>query len=274
LQLEDKGPMQEPRGAARSRVLTAATGLLRAGADGLLTITIAPRCAACDSRLDTALSSVVCGRCWGGIRRLAPPFCDRCGGPLAAWRATSLERRTCARCRRRPGFVLRIAAAGEHEGALRAIIHAWKYGGRRTLGSDLAALLLRAGGDVLAGADAVVPVPLHPRRRRSRGFNQADDLASRLGLPVARVLRRRRPTPSQVDLPSARRHANVRGAFVLARAWAGPPPAARVAGRRLVLVDDVATTGATLEACARVLLDAGAGEVSALTLARAVDRRR
>lgn len=266
--------MQELRRLPGSRVLARAIGLVRAGADGLLAIAIAPCCAACDGRLETALSSVVCDRCWGAIRRLSPPFCDGCGGPLPSWRPTSLERGRCARCRRRKRLVLRVTAVGEHEGALRAIIHAWKYGGRRSLGGELASLLVAAGKDVLASADAVVPVPLHPRRLRARGFNQADDLASRLALPIARVLRRNRHTRSQVDLPSAQRHANVRGAFVLARGWTRPSPVTRIVNRRLVLVDDVTTTGATLEACARVLRAAGAAEVSALTLARAVDRRR
>jgi ComF family protein len=266
--------MQELRRLPGWRVLAGALRLVRAGADGLLSIAIAPRCAACDRRLETALSSVVCDRCWGAIRRLSPPFCDGCGEPLPAWRATSLARGRCARCRRRKRPGLRVVAVGEHEGALRAIIHAWKYGGRRSLGGELAPLLVSAGKDVLANADAVVPVPLHPRRLRARGFNQADDLASRLALPVARVLRRSRHTRSQVDLPSARRHANVRGAFVLARGWTRPSPVARIVNRHLVLVDDVTTTGATLEACARVLREAGAAEVSALTLARAVDRRR
>jgi ComF family protein len=122
-----------------------------------------------------------------------------------------------------------------------------------------------SGADVLADADVAVAVPLHRKRRRMRGFNQADDIAAHLGLRVARVLRRTRATLSQTDLPAARRHANVRGAFALR--WR-----ANVAGLRVVLVDDVCTTGATLEACARVLRDAGAAEVRALTAARVSSR--
>jgi len=124
-----------------------------------------------------------------------------------------------------------------------------------------------AGGDVLAGADLVVPVPLHRSRERSRGFNQARELARHLDLPIADALARRRNTPSQADLPAARRYANVRGAFAIAAP-------ARVARRTVVLVDDVSTTGATLHACAAVLLDAGAAEVRALTAAKAVAIRR
>jgi ComF family protein len=122
-----------------------------------------------------------------------------------------------------------------------------------------------AGSDVLRGATAVVPVPLHRSRRRQRGFNQAMELARHLGVPVLDALMRSRLTSSQADLPAARRHANVRGAFVIR-------PGTNVRGLTLVLVDDVSTTGATLDACARPLLDAGAVEVRALTAAKTVGR--
>lgn len=119
-----------------------------------------------------------------------------------------------------------------------------------------------AGIDVLTGADVVVPVPLHRSRERTRGFNQAQELARHLGVPLAGALSRTRRTPSQADLPAAGRHANVRGAFT----WRPDVP---VLGAIVVLVDDVVTTGATLNACAAPLLDAGAKEVRALTAARA-----
>jgi ComF family protein len=112
-----------------------------------------------------------------------------------------------------------------------------------------------------------VPVPLHRSRKRARGFNQADEIARHLAVPAANVLKRVRPTASQTDLPAAERHANVRNAFVLGRH-------ADVSGLVVVLVDDVSTTGATLESCARVLVDAGAREVRALTAARVVSRPR
>jgi ComF family protein len=119
-----------------------------------------------------------------------------------------------------------------------------------------------AGADVLAGADAVVPIPLHRSRERERGFNQARELARHLGLPMRDVLVRTRKTGSQADLPAARRRKNVDGAFAL-------KTGASVEGSILVLVDDVSTTGATLNACAAPLLEAGAVEVRALTAARA-----
>ena len=130
-----------------------------------------------------------------------------------------------------------------------------------------------AGAALLAGADCVVPVPLHRRRRRARGYNQAADLAARLPLPLVAALARTRATSPQAGLPAARRHANVRDAFSIRRG--GPwgrrgRRAAAVRGRVVVLVDDVATTGATLDACARALKAAGAREVRALTAARVV----
>jgi ComF family protein len=124
------------------------------------------------------------------------------------------------------------------------------------------------GADVLSGADAVVPVPLHRWRRRSRGFNQADDLARQLGPPVVPALRRVRATRTQAELPAAKRHGNVHHAFATAR------PHVDLRGRIVVLVDDVSTTGATLEACGRVLRECGVKEIRALIAARAVKQPR
>jgi ComF family protein len=144
-------------------------------------------------------------------------------------------------------------------------VHALKYGGRRSLAVPLAERMRVSCRDSLAASDVVVPVPLHRRRQRARGFNQAEELARRLGPPVCLALKRVRPTPSQTDLPAAQRHKNVRGAFRLR--WR-----ANVKGLRVVLVDDVCTTGATLEACAWVLRNAGARDVRAVTAARVVSR--
>jgi ComF family protein len=172
-------------------------------------------------------------------------------------------------CRDLPGHVARARAIGVYDGSLRAILHALKYEGRRSLARPLAALMRTRGADVLRGADWLVPVPLHPSRRRERGFNQAADLAGHLGLPTCAALARTRRTRTQTELPAAARHENVKGAFTLRRR-----ACARVPRRVIVLVDDVSTTGATLEACARVLKEAGADEVRALTAARVVLPRR
>jgi ComF family protein len=143
-----------------------------------------------------------------------------------------------------------------------------KYEGRRSLARPLAALMRHRGADMLQGAACVVPVPLHKSRRRERGFNQAVDLAAHLGLPVVTALGRVRATATQTGLPAAQRHRNVRDAFGLT------PAGLRLAGATIVLVDDVSTTGATLEACARALKEAGVVEVRALTAARVVSPPR
>jgi ComF family protein len=193
---------------------------------------------------------------------ISPPLCDRCGDGLPPWRPIAREQQVCARCRRFRGGVDRARAAGAYDGPLRAIVHALKYDGRRSLASPLASLMRRRAGDLLTGAVCSVPVPLHPSRQRARGFNQAADLAGALGLPVVPALRRVRATATQADLPAARRHSNVRGAFE-------PTPAARALEEAvIVLVDDVSTTGATLDACARALKRAGVAEVRAITAAR------
>jgi ComF family protein len=127
-------------------------------------------------------------------------------------------------------------------------------------------MMRERGADILDGAACAIPVPLHPSRRRHRGFNQAADLARQMRIPVATALRRVRATPTQTGLPAARRHGNVRDAFAATRA------AGALTGAVVVLIDDVSTTGATLDACARVLKRAGIAEVRALTAARVVGR--
>jgi ComF family protein len=241
--------------------------------DALASVIIAPECAACGQVLEQPSGGPVCEACWRAIRRFTPRLCQSCGEPVSS-QATAPSL-LCPNCREHERTVARARAIGPYDGRLRDIIHAFKYDKRRTLSRPLAALLRDAGGDVLDGADAVVPVPLHWTRRHQRGFNQAALLADSLGLPVVHALRRARRTRSQVELPAEERHRNVRGAFQLAwrYRWRRWPKTRRAAvpsleGLTVVLVDDVSTTGATLDACAGVLLAAGAREVRALTLAR------
>jgi ComF family protein len=240
---------------------------IRGIADGLFAVLLAPACAACDRPLDEPTRGPVCQQCWNGIVPITPPICETCGDPLPSWRVISLSHRCCPRCRRRGTLVNRAGAIGEYAGTLRTIVHALKYDGRRSVAKPLAARLTIHAADVLDGADCVVPVPLHRSRKRARGFNQAAEIARHLPVPVQHALERVRATSSQTDLPAARRHANVRNAFALRRRQ-------DVRGRIVVLVDDVSTTGATLDACARVLLDGGAREVRALTAARVVTLSR
>lgn len=208
----------------------------------MVAATLAPTCAACGHPLDAPSHGCVCPLCWGAISRLPPPH----------WSDAEIT----------VG-----AAGGRYEGALRDIIHAYKYEGRRSLAPPLGRLMRAAGASLLDDAACVVPVPLHPWRRLRRGFNQAADLARMLDRPVVHALWRVRATPPQMGLPARARRTNVRGAFILS------PWAPSIEDRPIVLVDDVRTTGATLNACATVLRNAGAGEVRALTIAIADVRR-
>ena len=166
----------------------------------------------------------------------------------------------------------RSRAVGEYDGTLREIIHAFKYSGRRSLAGPIASLMRVRGTELLDKADYVVPVPLHWRREYHRGFNQARELARHLNVPLADVLVRRRHTRPQVELDADRRYTNVQAAFTLRKHWLSRSRS--IEGAKIVLVDDVSTTGATLEACAKVLREAGASAVYTLTAARVVTRRR
>lgn len=148
---------------------------------------------------------------------------------------------------------------------MKDIIHALKYDRRRSIAPTLGALMRDCGSELLRHVDAVVPVPLHPRREYERGFNQAADLARHLGPPVVPMLKRVVHTGSQIELPKHARRRNVGGVFVLAACGSRLPVPGVV-----VLVDDVATTGATLAECAKVLHQGGVKEVRAITAARVV----
>ena len=218
---------------------------LRALANTLLASLFEPPCAACARVLANPLDGAVCEQCWASIRTGAP-LTEHPRGHAVEW----------------------ACAVDHYEGRLRDIIHVLKYERRRSIAKPLGGLMRESGAALLSGADLVVPVPLHPRRERDRGFNQADDLARHLGLPVLPLLQRVRFTTSQIELPADARHQNVRDAFALIPDPRSPIPDV------VVLVDDVSTTGATLEACARVLKRGGVREVRALTAARVVTGRR
>ena len=248
-----------------------------AAANGLVRAFLAPACAGCDRLLERPLGGAVCDACWRAVVRITPPLCAICGDALPN-ESGFLETPgflVCDRCRETPPRFTSARSAGRYDGPLRSVIHLFKYGGRRPLAAPLARLMMGAGTEVLTGADAVIPVPLHPWRTLRRGFNQADDLAVHLGLPVWRVLRRSRLGPPQASLPASRRGDNVGGAFAFGPMFGllNPWWVRRLRDRTVVLVDDVMTTGATLDACSAVLLAAGVRNVRALTVARAVATR-
>jgi ComF family protein len=234
--------------------------------DALMGVLFAPTCAVCSTPLEFPTLGAVCGGCWTSIQPQTGPLCESCGDVLSSWRSAD-SRRLCHRCARRRRVVAAGRAIGPYEGTLREVLHALKYDGRRSLARPLAELMTTSGHEVIAGADLVIPVPLHFRRYYRRGFNQAYELARHLELPCVRALKRRRATVTQTDLPEAERHRNVTGAFAVRRA-----ARRSVRGSVALLVDDVSTTGATLDACAAALLEAGAREVRALTAARAASR--
>jgi ComF family protein len=235
--------------------------------DALLSVVLAPACAACERPLDEPTRGPVCGVCWESISKFTLPLCRICGDPLPSWRDDGPEVRCCPHCRARNHVVSHGRAIGEYNGSLREIVHALKYAGHRSLARPLAHLMARSGASVLDGADAAVPVPLHRSKKRERGFNQAAEIARHLPIASIHALTRTRATASQTDLPAGARHDNVRNAFTMRSGR-------RVRGLVVVLIDDVSTTGATVDACARVLLAAGAREVRALTAARVVSRSR
>jgi ComF family protein len=220
----------------------------KASTNSLLSTLFEPPCAGCRKPLTHPLNGAVCEDCWADLR-LAPPLLDRLRVDQGVDWSCAVDR---------------------YEGRMKEIIQALKYERRRSIAAPLGELMRGTGARVLQGADLVVPVPLHPRREYQRGFNQADDLARHLGLPVVPLLKRVVHTQSQIELPKHQRQQNVKDAFAL-----NPVPRSRFpVPDVIVLVDDVSTTGSTLDACARVLKGAGVKEVRAITAARVVTERR
>jgi ComF family protein len=214
-----------------------------------------PRCGGC-----RALGAWLCASCRGRIRSLEEPLCARCGRELE-------NHRPGCGCRAQLRALARLRSAAAYEGPLERALHRFKYEGWRALAPTLASLIAERLPEPAPATElaCLLAVPLHRRRLRERGYNQsallARDLRRRWSLPDAPGrLVRLRDTPAQVGLDRPARRQNVTGAF----GWEGPD----LAGRPILLVDDVATTGSTLEACARALKAAGAGRIEAVTLAR------
>lgn len=224
-----------------------------------------PRCAAC--RLPVQESGGLCGECWQQMHFLSDPMCACCGHPFDY---TVAEGALCGACMiRRPSYT-RARAVFSYDEKSRPLVLRLKYQDQTHLASSYGHWLARVGAPLLAQAEAIVPVPLHRRRLFLRRYNQAALLAYALSrhcvLPVwPQALRRKRHTTPQAGLTRTRRQANVRGAFTVS---AAQKP--KLAGKRVLLIDDVMTTGATVEAAAKALLRGGAARVDVLTLARRV----
>lgn len=236
----------------------------------LIDLFLPTRCHHCREFLRGETNPFFCRACWESIALLDGPCCPRCGKPYASEAALSHSpNHRCGDCRKRPPAFERAAAAGRYEGILMGAIRRFKYRGGTRLAGPLASVAWKGLGR-LPVSDCLVPVPLHPARLREREFNQAlllcDELSKRGGLPVVPdALERIRPTAPQIGLSLKERRRNVRRAFAARR-----PD--RIEGRRVILVDDVYTTGVTLNECARVLRRAGARAVSVLTVARTDQR--
>lgn len=223
---------------------------------GCLDLLFPPRCTICQRG-----GHVLCSDCLTTIARLVPPLCMRCG--------SSLVRGICYRCRTQPLRISGLRAVGPYQEPLRSCIHALKYKGQQRLAEPLGRLLAQTYRLSGMRVDGIIPMPLHAERERERGYNQSRLLASmcaqHISVPLLEgILFRTRATAAQAHLSAHERQRNVAHAFQCA-------PSARnsIKGRTLLIIDDVCTTAATLEACAEPLFAAGASAVWGLVLARA-----
>lgn len=238
---------------------------LRGFALRLVNAVLPPRCLACGATVEA--QGTLCVGCWSGLDWLAPPLCAACGLPFEFDQGPEA---LCAACHADHPAYARARAALRYDDGSKAMLLRFKHADRTDAAPAFAAWMDRSGAGLLAEADWLAPVPLHRRRLFERRYNQAALLALALGKTrgrpvVADLLLRKRYTPSQGRRSRAERKRNVAGAFAVA-----PRHKAALAGKRVLLIDDVMTTGATLEACARTLLRGGAAAVDALTLARVV----
>jgi len=238
--------------------------VLRAGFALVADVALPQLCPSCREPVDGA---GLCPACWSKLSFIAPPYCQRLGIPFAFDSGAGLLSMEAIAD---PPAYNRARAAVRYDDVARKLVHALKYGDRLDLAPTMGRWMARAGGELLADADALVPVPLHWRRQWARRFNQAALLAQIIARTNGRVvahgaLKRVKATPQQVGLDKSERAHNVQGAFRVPAAGR-----AEVAGRKLLLIDDVLTSGATIDACTRALLRVGATSVDVLVFARVV----
>ena len=243
-----------------------AAGVMRPMLGRLADLLLPPVCISCRTRIGS--HGLLCGACFAKIDFIAPPICARLGVPLPY---DAGEPSLSAGAIASPPVYDRARAAARYSDTMRELIQSFKYRDRHEGLPLFARWLRKAGTELLADADLIVPVPLYPARLWWRRFNQSAMLAQAMGrltgiVVDCFVLKRVRRTANQVGLTADQRRRNVRGAFKVDRARRG-----RIKGRNVVVVDDVITTGATADSCARALKRAGAARVDVLALARAVE---
>jgi ComF family protein len=261
----DVAPEVSRLGAPASRSGRRIFGLAQRIAGALADIVYPPSCLVCQAA--TAEPRALCAQCWGRLRLIERPYCERLGTPFAVDAGVALLSPAAIAD---PPVYERARAVARYDETARLMAHRLKYGDRLDLASTLASWMARAGAELLRGADLIVPVPMHRRRIWTRRFNQAALLADGIGRRSGKrvdpfVLTRKRPTRPQVGLSRAERQANLSGAFEVKE-----EAKVRVVGLRVLLVDDVLTTGATANAASRALLRGGATAVDVLVFARVV----
>ena len=230
-----------------------------------LDIALPTLCVSCREPVD---GEGVCAECWARLSFIAPPYCPRLGIPFVYDPGPDMLSMEAIS---NPPAYARARAAVRYDDVARTLVHALKYHDRTDLAPAMGRWMARAGHELLDDADVLVPVPLHWRRAWRRRYNQSGALArvieQQIGARlVPEALKRIRPTEQQIGLSRQQRASNVQGAFKVA-----PDRQALIAGRRVVLIDDVLTSGATVDACARALLRAKAASVDVLVFARVVD---
>jgi ComF family protein len=223
-----------------------------------------PRCIGCGAIVEDA---GLCGACWGSLQFLGPPACSCCAYPFEY---EMPEETLCTACLREHPEFDRARSVFAYDDSSRSLVIEFKHADKTFAAPTLAGMMRRAGADLLDDAGLITPVPLHPRRLFARRYNQAALLATALarqtGAPLSvDLLVRRRHTKPQGRMSATARRRNVQGAFTIR-----PKDKRRLEGKRVLLIDDVLTTGATVGECARVLRRAGASAVDVLTLARVV----